>query len=255
MIKGFVFYKGKSRIDAKPIVGIATLKSKNGKTGNMVQTWIIREDIPPVDAIHSGEDESICGKCPLRGFLEKKEDGSTTNRQRSCYVNVANSVYQIYKSYKNGGYVDLTNDKKKIHQYILGRKVRLGAYGDPTAIPLYAWKPILNSCFGHTGYTHQWRMNKFKHWNKYLMASTHSVKENEAARKNGWRTFRTAITTGDVAKDEVICPASKEMGFKRTCETCMACSGGSTGKRSIVITIHGSPSVVKPGIKTLQKLN
>ena len=63
---GYILYRGPSAIDGKPIMVIATgfaNKSSNGKTGDMIQTWIIREDIAPNEAIKSGEDESICGQC------------------------------------------------------------------------------------------------------------------------------------------------------------------------------------------------
>ena len=52
-MRGFIFYKGRSPIDNAPIVGIATLESKNGKTGNMIQTD--EGDIPemaPIDGWH-----------------------------------------------------------------------------------------------------------------------------------------------------------------------------------------------------------
>jgi hypothetical protein len=63
-MKGFVFYKGRSPIDNAPIVGIATLESKNGKTGNMVQTWILREDMHPLEARATKADRAYCGDCP-----------------------------------------------------------------------------------------------------------------------------------------------------------------------------------------------
>ena len=74
---GFVFYRGKSPIDGAPIVAIATLESKNGKTGDMVQTWILREDISPLMAIKTGADRSICGNCVHRGAEEDQERTGT----------------------------------------------------------------------------------------------------------------------------------------------------------------------------------
>lgn len=67
-ITGVVFYEGPSRIDGAPIIGIATFGTSNEKTGNLVQTWILRSDVHPIDAINSGEDASICGSCPLLGL-------------------------------------------------------------------------------------------------------------------------------------------------------------------------------------------
>ena len=40
--KGYIIYEGASLIDGKPIVEIAILSSKNVKTGNMIQTYILR---------------------------------------------------------------------------------------------------------------------------------------------------------------------------------------------------------------------
>ena len=47
--RGLVLYEGPSEIDGKPIVCIATLDSRNRKTGNMVQTWILRQDVSPFE--------------------------------------------------------------------------------------------------------------------------------------------------------------------------------------------------------------
>ena len=57
---GFAFYDGPSLIDGAPIIGIAVLRSENAKTGDMVQTYILRADMSPLDAISSGDDVSIC---------------------------------------------------------------------------------------------------------------------------------------------------------------------------------------------------
>ena len=71
-------WRGPSPVDNEPIVLIATglsrsesKQSKNTKTGPMVQTFILKQNEKPTDAIKSGGDESICGKCPLRPYLVK----------------------------------------------------------------------------------------------------------------------------------------------------------------------------------------
>ena len=75
--RGFVLYEGPSLIDGAPIVVVATLKTSNIKTGDMVQTWILRSDIEPHHAVKSGDDLSICGDCIHRPA-----------NQGSCYVTV-----------------------------------------------------------------------------------------------------------------------------------------------------------------------
>ena len=63
---GFVIYEGPSLIDGAPIVVIATglvRKSRNPKTGWMIQTWIMRADIAPNIALRKRLDRSVCGDC------------------------------------------------------------------------------------------------------------------------------------------------------------------------------------------------
>lgn len=250
-INGVIFYEGKSRIDGKPIVGIATFNSRNEKTGNLVQTWIIRSDIPPVNAVHQGEDKSICGNCPLRGFIDK--DG--TNRERACYVLVHQAPYQIYESYKRGNYPKLSPEHAP---YMDGSGLRYGSYGDPVAIPLQYWKELRQYCTGKatTGYTHQWKIKRFSAWSKYVMASTHTTAENELAASNGWRTFRTINLVTEKEHNEIVCPASAEAGFKSTCEKCGLCNGKKENdpRKSIVIVGHGhhKPKLIERVIQNAQ---
>ena len=56
---GFILGHGRSLIDGMPIVVVATIKSRNTKTGDMVQTWILRQDMLPTDAVKTGADWSI----------------------------------------------------------------------------------------------------------------------------------------------------------------------------------------------------
>ncbi len=61
---GFIAYEGPSMIDGAPIVVIVNKidnGSDNEKTGAIVQTFIIRSDIGPIDALNTGADAAICG--------------------------------------------------------------------------------------------------------------------------------------------------------------------------------------------------
>ena len=58
--RGYILYEGPSMLDGEPIAVIATMTTSNVKTGDMVQTWILRSDINPVQASKIGEDKSIC---------------------------------------------------------------------------------------------------------------------------------------------------------------------------------------------------
>jgi hypothetical protein len=53
MSNGIVIYRGPSILDGSPIVVIATglgSGSSNRKTGALVQTWILRDDVSPIES-------------------------------------------------------------------------------------------------------------------------------------------------------------------------------------------------------------
>lgn len=84
---GAIVWDGPSRIDGSPIMAIVTglrTASANPKTGDMLQTWILRSDMHPMDAIKSGADYGICGSCGHRGTYD--EFGNPID-PRTCYVN------------------------------------------------------------------------------------------------------------------------------------------------------------------------
>lgn len=231
-MRGFIFYRGKSPIDAAPIVGIAVLRSKNVKTGDMVQTYILRADIHPMDAIKSADDVSICGDCVHRG---------DDKRKRTCYVDVGKSVSAIYKAFKRGIYPDMSRNLSHAAAQLKGRKVRLGAYGDPAMIPADIWLNLLSQALDWTGYTHQWQQAFAQAHRELCMASADSIEDRDIARSMGWRTFRViAINAAPKLDREIYCPASPEGGNKRQCITCTACDGALKPESvSIAIMAHG----------------
>src|SRR5215469_3529307 len=100
--------------ESERVVIIATnlkQKSKNSKTGNTVQVWIIPRFINPVEAYKTGDNRLVCGDCPIVS---------------SCYVNLARAPLRIWRAYGAGHYRYLP-----ISEYssvFAGRTVRLGAY-------------------------------------------------------------------------------------------------------------------------------
>ena len=235
-----VIYRGPSMIDGAPIVVVATglgKASTNSKTGDIVQTWIIREDINPNEAVNSGADASICGDCPHRGEVVNGK-----NVGRSCYVTVFQAPLSVWKSYRRGIYPGLT--VAEAAEAMAGKTVRLGAYGDPAAVPMRVWNGALAKVVAVTGYTHQWR--DFPALKAFAMASCDSVADYLEAKAAGWRTFRVrAAGEALQGRREVACPASAEMGAKTTCALCKACGGASSKARvDIAILAHGAPSKV-----------
>jgi hypothetical protein len=201
----------------------------NSKTGDMIQVWILRSDIDPVTALHQGKNESVCGDCKHRPHSPKNPNGWGT-----CYVNVGQAVLQVYNAYKRGSYPQMSD-----YTAFNDRNVRIGAYGDPAAIPFDQLWAIIASAKRHTGYTHQWKKGDFN-LRQYFMASVDSPSELKQAQDMGWRTFRVRTPTEEVQPFERVCPASDERGHIVQCATCMACHGGGNQKASIVIQSHGS---------------
>jgi hypothetical protein len=237
-----ILYRGPSQIDGKPIVAIVTGiddASNNAKTGAMAQVWILREDIAPIDAVKRGEDVSICGQCPHRGVSEYVSgELGWVNRDRTCYVTLFHAPRNVWASYKRGVYgTDVALDAA---QRLAGKKVRLGAYGDPAALPLAVWQAALVNAKAFTGYTHQWRTAP-KAFATYVMASADSPADMSEAQALGYRTFRIRAAGETLAPREVVCPASAEAGKKTSCASCLACGGTSAkAKASIAIMVHGA---------------
>ena len=235
---GLILWQGPSRIDGAPIVAIVVGledASTNSKTGAMLQTYILRADIAPTDAIATGADASICGDCTHRG------DG--TGKGRTCYVNVGQGALSVYRAFLRGNYPMATDAQARLAG--TKRVVRLGTYGDPAAVPVAVWENLTADAVAHTGYTHAWRGigSGYAH---LLMASADSVADKVAAMAAGFRTFRVVLR-GESARlpGEAICPASAEAGKKLTCIECKACNGTATNRKaSIVIQAHGGTAVM-----------
>lgn len=228
---GLILYEGPSMLDGAPIVVIATgLKaSRNAKTGAMVQTWILRQDRAPHVAVKDGSDAAVCGDCPHRPALAG-----------SCYVTTFQGPRAIWEAYTRGRYQPLSDANR---DWLWGRALRLGSYGDPAAAPLEVWQRFVRMGGPDatwTGYTHQWRTCDPK-FSALLMASADSVAEGIMARAMGWRTFRVRQAWETLSDREFVCPASAEAGHKTDCASCKACGGTlAKAKASPVIIAHGS---------------
>ena len=232
-----IVYEGPSEIDGKPIVVILTgldQSSANGKTGDLVQSFIIRADVAPTDALKTGAEASVCGLCPHRPLIVK------TTGDAPCYVNVGKSVLSVYGAYRRGSYARASSIAQ-VAAVLRGRKLRLGTYGDPAAAPVALWQLLVSLASGHVGYTHQWQAHGFdaRAWSPLVMASADSAAEAAQAAALGMRYFRVSIGV-DRQPLEVTCPASIEGGRKAQCSDCMLCGGTSKAARSIVIADHAS---------------
>lgn len=233
---GAVIYEGPSMLDGSPIVAILTYGSKNEKTGGMHQVWILSRDIDPVLATQTGADAAICGDCPHRGLATGKKA-----ELRSCYVRVFQAPLGIWKKYQRGGYPRAAH--AEIEQVCSENPngVRLGSYGDPAALPVSLLATLTRRAKQWTGYTHAWKHGVAIQ--EYCMASADSEGDAIRAESEGWRAFY--VSDGKQKRlhnKTMFCPASEEMGKKRTCAECGACAGTSSKFRASIIQIaaHGA---------------
>ena len=235
---GYVIWQGASLLDGKPIMVVALLKSSNGKTGNMLQTYIMRSDINPMSASKTGEDYSICGECPHRG--EATDDPNAKQaKKRACYVILFQGPLNVYKSYVKGNYPVVTGHKA-LSEIGTDKDIRLGTYGDPACVPSFVWDSLLEKCKSNTAYSHQAMMPTAQFKKEYMMRSADTISQARISWANGERTFRVAPLSTMVKGKEVLCPASEEAGRRTTCINCKLCGGASINAKSILIPPHGN---------------
>jgi hypothetical protein len=214
---GYILHEDRDRVIIA--TGFST-PSDNRKTGDMIQIWILVRSVSPTEAIRTGLDRLICGSCVHRG----NGDGSG----RSCYVNAGQAPLGIWRAWRAGRYSPLRS-----LEAFTGRKVRFGAYGDPTWIPLSLALAIAGIASGHTGYTHQWRKPSLQAWRSLLMASVDSIAELVIARSLGWSTFRVG---SEASVGESLCASDRD---GTPCAVCLLCAGARGGLESVHIPPHG----------------
>ena len=157
---GVILYEGPSMIDGAPIVVIANridTDSNNAKTGAMVQTFIMRQDIAPHEATKTGDDASICGDCTHRPAMADH----VTSRyfKRRCLLGKPINVGAILRltlnnrqSYSPVGFSGLALMAiRLLHRFRYGGRLRL-KLKDITAIRIngsaskrsrrYAWQAL-----------------------------------------------------------------------------------------------------------------
>ena len=227
---GIVLWEGTSLIDhVTPVVCIATglvRGSENVKTGGMVQTYILRSDLAPMEAVKTRTDVGICGGCVHR----QQADGN-----RTCYVNLAHGPSGVYGAYVRNVYPHVSLSEATA--LCANKMVRLGTYGDPAAVPLHVWKAVTALAKGHTGYTHQWRKVQFQGLKHYTQASCETEQDVVRANARGFGTFHVLPLGAPVPSKVLHCPASVELGKGTTCEQCGACNGRKGV--NVVIYAHG----------------
>jgi hypothetical protein len=232
-----ILFSGKSEYTGKPVQAFITRTSSNTKTGNIPQVTFLPENVKPTDAIKNGQDEDVCGNCPLRPSLFNPK-----THEDPCYVNCGFAPNAINRA-KNKPLYDYSD---------LFEVIRIGAWGDGASIEKQALLKIVGLARKVLNYTHAWANKKFNFLKAFSMASVHSIAEKNQANGLGFRTFRTVKpllfadhlklfkngqhTVADLQADEILCP-----NFTKSiqCKTCKLCCGNQIKARlNIVIPSH-----------------
>lgn len=244
---GMLIYRGPSLLDSvsdntgrvivagTEIVVLATFaagKTANSKTGGEIQTYIIRADMKPSAAIADGADTAVCGDCIHRSVAS---GGGGTCYAHHVARRGGNATYNQFAAGRS--------DSLDLEQF-RGRVLRLGAYGDPAAVPFEAWQPLLAVVDGWTGYTHQWRRCD-QRLRDYCMASCDNADDLADADAAGWRAYVVHPVGTPRPVGTVPCPAPRIK-----CEDCRKCSGVGLGRRGHVsIAAHGATAKRFTGIR------
>lgn len=218
-----IVYRGPSAFDGSPIIAVVSglgRPSSNEKTGAMAQLWILPDGAGIAARVRAGKDHGVCGTCPMASG-------------RGCYVRT-----DRIDAWRWSTETLPTVDPETVREHLdaIGRPIRLGAYGDPAALPIDVARALIPAA-GHTGYTHAWRYCS-PDWRDLVMASCDDAGDARVARALGWRTFRVHGPDGAPERGvEIECLADSR-GI--SCHDCGLCAGQSRPAKSIAIQGHGA---------------
>lgn len=227
-------YRGPSEFGRGNINGIITPRSSNPKTEDIPQLWILPDAVPPHKAVKTGEDFSVCGDCKHR-----------PENMDTCYVRTYQAPRAVSAALEKGSY-DSEGHIVKTLEILKKSKLRLGAWGDPAALPRENLDELLSLVDSWLGYTHQWRWAELQ---DICMASVDSIKEYEEARAIGYRCFLVLEENAEPPPGAIECPADSRGITCKQCGLCDGKDGPGDKRKDIFIRVHG---VKKGKFKVIQ---
>src|SRR5215475_5575043 len=86
-------------------------KSKNDKTGDMLQSFILDKTVNPNVAVKTGQDKAVCFDCPCRPSdpIHDPQSAVYDPDAPECYVIVYQAPTSVWKKFKRGGYARLVD--------------------------------------------------------------------------------------------------------------------------------------------------
>lgn len=211
-------------------------KIMNSRSEKLVQTYTFSKK--QYELVSSGLNDGMktffsnadtnCLDCVFNSF------GACYTHKFNQYIGFISMLKSIARKYPTWESIPTEYNLNTLIKMSTNRYVRFGSYGEPSLHPQEVLGGIVKSSKSWTGYTHQWKNNEL---GNYFMASTHSKEESLMASVLGYRSF---IVSDDKQDSSVNCPASKEAGYKSSCNKCNLCSGvlGTKTKKDIFIITH-----------------
>lgn len=223
-----------------------------GNTTNKKIMSSAKEKMVQTYHFSSGQfDEALKPKADLKAFFEELSDSNCLDcplrEYGKCYTHkftqargFLSMLRSISKEFNT--FADIPMFTAEMYRDLVemssDRFVRFGTYGEPSLLPITLVESMVDASRVHTGYTHQWRLPFNDDFKRFFMASTQGDAETLTAERKGWRVFQ-AVDQLSPLLSSVNCPASKEGGFKSSCDRCGLCSGTEgKGRVSIHIVEH-----------------
>lgn len=233
-MNSFLLYSGPA---ARPYRGDVTvvvfLSESNPKTGPCIAVAILPGDgRDAAQARARGEDLSACGSCTLRSLASGGKGG--------CYV--SGPALMGYAGSASAAW--RRADPFAMPEAPAGLPMRLGAYGDPAAVPSEVLARLESWHDGMAwGYTHGWRHSAAQHLRASCMASCETNADTIEARAKGWRVYQIVSAAPGAVEASGLAECESAQGV--ACSDCGACAGDAArADAGRAIVVHG-PSVKK----------
>jgi len=212
--------------------------SGNEKTGNMIQSYFLKKDefISSSGEIKEKTSNLFgfgCSTCPAKKHCYVS---NTTQTKDKGLGSVRRTIFKLLRGERTTyQFVSFSHAVERVRE--ANKKLRLGTYGDPTALQVDQIAELVAASTGHTGYTHYWRRKENREYRNYLMASCETASQLKRAEKYGFRAFLALPSSASIPANATICP---NYTHGVSCLDCGLCDGKKEEdkRKSIVIELH-----------------
>jgi len=245
---GFEICRNRSQLlgqGNREVCGVLIKKTKNvkiagkGKYADVdasPQLYILDTEKEPHTLIKEGRDDSTCFGCVFKSG-------------KGCYVRAWHGPLNVYRAWKRGRYLpDLdvaVTWLKRARQIFPNLIMRLGAYGETSALLRTPVEQCIEAAGENLGYLANWDKPEFQWLREHCMASVQSLADADKAIDMGWAPFWVRTVNEKLPSYINQCPADKILNkqTKATCVKCRACQGKKAFKGEKIlgksIVAHG----------------